>query len=344
MPSDWRQTTLNPQITVTSGVDVSGMNLGAFQLVTLSGTVFDDVNDAGVENSKDPTLSGWTVNLDASNNGSLQELSATTDAAGNYSFPDLGPGTYTVSLAVPSGWQQTTANPAPVTVTSGRNVSGNNFGAFQLVTLEMVAVDRLRQGNHSSRPVIVLQFSGALNAADASDMDNYSLSMVRRAKKQHNKLVHIHRQHARDPSKSHREKKPQNQGLALSGASYSASNDTVTLFTVKKAALIQPLQLTVNGGGLDLLGYSTGGSLVVKLSTGCMKVTRVESPDAAMGLSASAVDALLEMDFLTKRPRAGVVNPRDGSLPLNHPAQDLPCNRLNRFYRRSVLDYVKCSG
>ena len=120
LPSGWAQSTAAPAAVTVGGVDAAGVDFGDYQPGSISGQVFNDVaGGAG--------LSGWTVYLDDNNNGSLQELSATTDTAGNYSFPDLGPGTYTVSLAVPSDWRQTTLNSPSITLTSGSK-SGDNFG------------------------------------------------------------------------------------------------------------------------------------------------------------------------------------------------------------------------
>src|SRR5262249_36544677 len=73
-------------------------------------------------------LSGWTVYLDANNNGVLNsgEVSTLTDSTGAFSFTDLGPGTYRVREVVPSGWARLTVNPTDVTAGAG-NVSGVTF-------------------------------------------------------------------------------------------------------------------------------------------------------------------------------------------------------------------------
>src|SRR5207249_4640938 len=63
------------------------------------------------------------------------EPNITTDASGNYSFANLGPGTYHVREVLPTGWAQTTTNPADLVPTSGTNVSGLNFSVFQRFSL-----------------------------------------------------------------------------------------------------------------------------------------------------------------------------------------------------------------
>ena len=95
-------------------------DFGNFQNITISGEKFNDLTGDGVQDAGDPGLPGWTIDLlDAS--GAIVATTV-TDADGNYSFPDVGPGTYTVQEELQSGWIQTF--PAPpgtytVTATSG---------------------------------------------------------------------------------------------------------------------------------------------------------------------------------------------------------------------------------
>ena len=82
-------------MTVTAGGTVSGLQFGNFQDITVSGEVFNDLNGNGTLDPGDPGLPGWTVDLLRLR----RRLVATTvtDANGDYSFTDLGPGTYTVA-------------------------------------------------------------------------------------------------------------------------------------------------------------------------------------------------------------------------------------------------------
>src|SRR5205814_10690066 len=70
---------------------------------------------------------------DANGNGTLGagEVSTVTANGGQYSFADLGPGSYRVRQVVLATWAQTTANPADVPARSGVNVSGLDFGDQQ---------------------------------------------------------------------------------------------------------------------------------------------------------------------------------------------------------------------
>ena len=132
-----QQTTTNPAaITLGMGTAISGVNFGDFKTVSISGSVFQDTNDNGVRDTGEAGLAGVTVFLDANNTGvfATGDTTATTDANGNYSFTNLGPGTYHVAEVLPTGFTQTTTSPAAIVTSSGANVSGVNFGDFQAVS------------------------------------------------------------------------------------------------------------------------------------------------------------------------------------------------------------------
>lgn len=90
---------------------------------TISGTVFNDANKNDKQDNGETGLSGWTVWLhkqatstkwwnrffkkDANLYNAPIVATATTDANGNYSFANLGAGTYFVEEKVNSGWKQT---------------------------------------------------------------------------------------------------------------------------------------------------------------------------------------------------------------------------------------------
>jgi hypothetical protein len=75
----------------------------------VSGRLFDDVNGNGARDAGEGPLAGWVVFLDRNRNGvrDAGELSRTTDAAGNYAFNDLTPGTYHIAQETPAGYAQT---------------------------------------------------------------------------------------------------------------------------------------------------------------------------------------------------------------------------------------------
>src|SRR5262249_35800614 len=116
-------------------------DFGLFQLISLSGQVFQDQNRDGLQNNKEHGLDGWIVFLDLNGDGILnnpegdglptalaKEPWTVTDNQGNFQFSNLGPGTYAPRLLSQAGWTQTTATPPPVPARSGQNVAGVSFG------------------------------------------------------------------------------------------------------------------------------------------------------------------------------------------------------------------------
>jgi hypothetical protein len=137
LPAGWQQTTKPQDVQVGNNQAVPNINLGSFQQPTISGQVFQDLNGSGSLAAGDTGLSGWTVFIDANGNGILDtgELNTTTDANGNYSFPNLSPGNYRVREVTPTGWVMTTTLPADIQAQSGVNTPGVNLGDFQKITL-----------------------------------------------------------------------------------------------------------------------------------------------------------------------------------------------------------------
>jgi subtilisin-like proprotein convertase family protein len=97
------------------------------QLGAIGGTVFDDLNNDGVNNDG-AALGNWTVNLEQS---STVVATTTTDQFGHYSFVSLAPGTYAVVEVVKPGWSATAPPGGTSTVTIGSQFAeGTDLGAF----------------------------------------------------------------------------------------------------------------------------------------------------------------------------------------------------------------------
>ena len=75
----------------------------------ISGGVWADTNGDGAWDSGEPGLEGWTVYLDANDNGVPDGGDAveTTGSGGSYSFSGLSAGTHTVRVVWPEGWERT---------------------------------------------------------------------------------------------------------------------------------------------------------------------------------------------------------------------------------------------
>ncbi len=136
--------THTPTITATySGVSktalltVTATPTGA----TITGSIYNDLNDNGHQEAGEPGLSGWQVYLDLNNNGQYDagEPTATADAAGTYKFTGLAAGTYYIyGYSVPAGWHASEPyypyDGYSVTLTAN-GVSRTNFGYSQSALL-----------------------------------------------------------------------------------------------------------------------------------------------------------------------------------------------------------------
>ena len=135
LPTGFMQTTAKPAaIVASSGDNVRDVIFGEFQMMSISGTALHDSSGNGVCNTSGAGMPGVTIFLDTVNHGVLCEVqSTTTDANGNFSFTNLGPGTYDVREVQQIGFMQVTANPAAIRARSGDNVADVIFGNIQLV-------------------------------------------------------------------------------------------------------------------------------------------------------------------------------------------------------------------
>jgi uncharacterized delta-60 repeat protein len=116
--SGWHQTyptdSFGQHVTLASGGISPWVHFGfaqnAVPSASISGSVFDDLNDNGKQNTGEAGLEGWTVYLDLSNSGSLtgNDPVTKTDANGDFSFMGLSAGNYIVRVIRPAGWTQTT--------------------------------------------------------------------------------------------------------------------------------------------------------------------------------------------------------------------------------------------
>lgn len=124
----WQQTLAGGGFSGTFGVNATGKNFGNFDQVCISGTKYRDRNNDGNQDAGEEGLAGWKITL---NPGAL---SATTDANGDFSFCNVGPGSYTLAEVVQVGWVQTeptTPGTYTIITSSGTDVGGNMFGNYK---------------------------------------------------------------------------------------------------------------------------------------------------------------------------------------------------------------------
>ena len=109
------------------------VNFGSYLTTSpasIVGSVFNDVNGDGVQDSGEPGLGGVVVYIDVNNTGSLvsSDPSTVTSATGQYSFNGLAAGTYIVREVAPSGTVQTDPSTATVTTTIDFDGTGGESG------------------------------------------------------------------------------------------------------------------------------------------------------------------------------------------------------------------------
>ncbi len=185
------------------------------------------------------------------------------------------PGTYAITVAGASSPNYTiTYVPATLTV------------LLAPATVENVSIERIKLNKHKTAQEIVVQFSEALNSADAQSLSAYSLATISQKKKQKSKPV------------------------PLSSASYNPTTFTVTLLTKKTLVLSPPLALSIKATSLlDALGRELdgndsgepGANFTAELSKSGTTVTSARELARMNRVSAHAVDAALEAGLQTRR-------------------------------------------
>jgi len=78
---------------------------GYFMGAMLGNYTWEDLNANGIQEANEPVISGVEVTLTGRNDLGIQyQLTTETDSNGLYLFPNLNPGTYTVSFTTPTGY------------------------------------------------------------------------------------------------------------------------------------------------------------------------------------------------------------------------------------------------
>lgn len=126
------------RLTVVVGAGVGDRTysavFGNYQPITLSGVKVEDLDADGVD-AGDPRLEGWTIRL---LDGDGDEVArTTTDADGAYAFT-VDPGDHVVEEVMQAGWVQSApaTGSHAVSVLSGQDTSGLDFGNFRPATIE----------------------------------------------------------------------------------------------------------------------------------------------------------------------------------------------------------------
>ena len=133
--SGWTQTLPTGGTYAFNGVSASvpgsiqtGKDFGNFLNFCISGVKYRDRNDNGTRQAGEEGLSGWQINVSGVGGGSVP-----TDASGNYSICNVGPGPHVVTETPQAGWLTTQPSGGNYTFNgaSGLAVTGQDFGNFQ---------------------------------------------------------------------------------------------------------------------------------------------------------------------------------------------------------------------
>jgi hypothetical protein len=133
-------------------------------------------------------------------------------------------GTLLIADSFNSSIRVVTAGGGQSVVVSPAGGGGGESGTTAQV--ESVALEKIKVGKRKTTEAIVLQFSNALNAADAQQIGVYSLVTSPKSKRQKSKVI------------------------ALAKVNYNPTAVTVTLTTRKPLVLSTPIKLTVKASGL----------------------------------------------------------------------------------------------
>ena len=110
-------------------------------LGSIEGSKWNDVNANGIWDKGEEALAGRTIYIDSVTNGQLDpwEISTVTNADGQYTFSNLGPGEYAILEVNQTGWIQTfPTTPYALNLKAGEKLTGINFGNyFQLPKINL---------------------------------------------------------------------------------------------------------------------------------------------------------------------------------------------------------------
>ena len=168
VPAGWSQLTPNPaDVTAVSGTDVPGLSFADFNLITVSGSVFEDLNRNGTQDAGESGVAGWVAQL--VNGAGATVATQTTTAAGAYSFTGVGPGTYVVQLVPQTGWIQTTPAEVAVAAVSGQAVAEPALGVLRLGSISGVAfLDSNRNARQDTREAVLPNVTVTLQDAQGN--------------------------------------------------------------------------------------------------------------------------------------------------------------------------------
>jgi uncharacterized repeat protein (TIGR01451 family) len=161
--------------TLTTGQVRDDVDFGLGTVALIAGNIWRDDNGSATKNGTEPNLGGIRVDLlGVDNLGNVVNLTTTTDANGNYAFPNLNGGTYTVQVVPPPGMSNTydnftgNNNDTPIVLPSGGSRTNVNFGYRGLGSLgDRVWRDVNNNATQDTGEVGISGLTVTLNGTDA---------------------------------------------------------------------------------------------------------------------------------------------------------------------------------
>lgn len=178
-------TAVTQTISVASDQDVDTTDFGVYEPADIGDLLFDDLNADGDRDAGEPGLNGVNVTLNGTTAaGAIVPVTMST-VGGAYTFSDLAPGSYTVTLNtsdLPTGWVNTLGGTSQATtIISGADDLTLDFGFFTPAALGNLVFDDLDgdgtrdAGDLGIDGVTITLYSGATAlAANQLGTDNTS--------------------------------------------------------------------------------------------------------------------------------------------------------------------------
>ena len=134
-PTGYHVTTAMPHVVTVTANGLAYVYIGLAKGAPLptgsiTGSVFQDKNGNGNQDTGEAALAGWTVYDDVNNDLKLDagDIQTLTNSSGKYTLSSVPAGTANVRIVLKSGWVKTNNPAASVIVSSGATASGPAFG------------------------------------------------------------------------------------------------------------------------------------------------------------------------------------------------------------------------
>ena len=169
---------------IVSGENNLDLDIGAVQIGTVAGTVWQDSQYDGVYNKKENGLSGATVELVSAEDGRTVRT-ATTDENGQYALDFVRMGEYTLRVTLPEGMMFTCDGESVVAMTEASSAQSEQFALAMgesraNMNVGAISAASLTGSVTTANAVVTLTQGGTVVATTQTDADgSFALTMLR---------------------------------------------------------------------------------------------------------------------------------------------------------------------